>query len=396
MLNARDRRLKDALLRTVDDSGAETLRRYFAQLQYTAAYCVRMLRADSDIEAVVPEVGEDLVIERSDRDELRQVKTRTESVGAWRLPDLLAVLCKQYALRGHFRPGCTFHFVSDRAADPRSRPRGLDCGPLYRLKDVLARSAEGTMTPDEAIELAAFEEALCPEIVRRMAEHGETLTDADALDLLRRTRIETEEPRLREFNWPGDLQRALEDARPGVEYRFRELVAIWEAVVTLVIDRVVNGTSPAGRRLVRADVEGCLQAWGAGPDAAWDAPGATVLERKCLAGGFDTVRVRNFARQRVLAEVALRRLEALGLRQEVDLLAADLSERQAVCLERSADEDAPGPHTLALVKGEVASAVARALGSRVSDDRRQALGEGLLWRETEACYIRWDVPSRAA
>ena len=58
MLNARDLRLKDALLCSiVDDSGAETLRRYFAQLQYTASYCVRMPRADTDIEGVIPEIG---------------------------------------------------------------------------------------------------------------------------------------------------------------------------------------------------------------------------------------------------------------------------------------------------------------------------------------------------
>ena len=397
MLNARDQRLKDALLRALpDDSGADTLRRYFAQLQYTAAYCIRMLRSDTDIEAIVPEVGDDVVVVRVGSEELRQVKTRAESVGAWRFPDVLDILCKQYALRVHFRGGCTFHFVSDQGADPRSRPAKLGCGPLFRLKDVLARSAEGSLEASEQDEMKAFEAALCPEIVRRMRDtHSETLTDEDARGLLHRTRIETEEPRLREFNWPGDLHRALKDARPGTEYRFRELEAIWQSLILLVVGRIVNGSTAADRRIVRDDVVACLSA-SAALVGTWGAAGVTRLERKCLAGGFDAVRVQNFARQRLLSEVTVRQLESLGLSGDLEQLAADLSERQAARLSESVGVALPGPHVLALVKSEVSPAVDQWLGTRVAGPRQQAFGEGVLWRETEACYVRWDVPSVTA
>ncbi|MEM0960925.1 MAG: hypothetical protein AAGK21_00120 [Bacteroidota bacterium] len=395
MLKARDQRLLLSISRELDDTGSDTLRRYFAQVQYTVAYCVRMLRTDSDIVAIYSEYGDDLVVERGGIHELRQIKTRDESRGAWRFPEVMAVLCKQYAVRDHFSPGCTFHFVSNRAADPTSRPRGLGCGPLYRLKDLLLRRLDGALTSEESGELAAFKAALCPEIARRMREdHGEALDVAEALDLLLRTRIETEDPRLREFNWPDELHQTLSELDPERERRLPELKSIWEAIALLVVRRVINGSTPAERRILRTDVEACLQ------DRAgneWDAmPGGTLLERKCLAGGFDRVRVQNFSRQRLLAAGTLRRLTAVGLTEDAEWLASELSERQAARLEEVGGVGAPGPEALRLVKPELGPAVERAFGTRVPERQRQSLGEGILWEETQRCHVRWDVPPTAA
>ena len=47
-----------------DDSGAGAFRRFFAQVEYTAFWCIRMLRPDEDIEAVAPESYEDVLVVR--------------------------------------------------------------------------------------------------------------------------------------------------------------------------------------------------------------------------------------------------------------------------------------------------------------------------------------------
>jgi len=37
-------RIKEQVLREFGDHGADTLERYFAQIEYTAFWCIRMLR----------------------------------------------------------------------------------------------------------------------------------------------------------------------------------------------------------------------------------------------------------------------------------------------------------------------------------------------------------------
>ena len=93
------KRLNDATLSLLDDSGAKTLRLYLRQVQYTTFLCVQMLRDATRIEAVIPEGGEDTVAVRGGVEELYQVKTRAESVGMWTLREALAVICRQYSLR---------------------------------------------------------------------------------------------------------------------------------------------------------------------------------------------------------------------------------------------------------------------------------------------------------
>src|SRR5574341_2612377 len=95
-------RIKEQVLREFDDHGADTLERYFAQIEYTAFWCIRMLRDGEEIEAVIPEGVEDVVVIRRGIHELHQVKTRDESQGPWTSVQVLPILCQQYKRRNAF------------------------------------------------------------------------------------------------------------------------------------------------------------------------------------------------------------------------------------------------------------------------------------------------------
>ena len=393
------KRLNDATLSLLDDSGAKTLRLYLRQVQYTTFLCVQMLRDATRIEAVIPEGGEDTVAVRGGVEELYQVKTRAESVGMWTLREALAVICRQYSLRRSFGPTCTFHFVSDQGADPKEKPRGLP-GALFRLKDVLRRL--GKLSDAQADLLAQFETALCPLIVEMLAEHhNDTLSVAEALDLLHRTRIQTGETRLNEYNWPGDLQSALRERLPGHTFDYDDLLRNQSRVQALVIDRTANELTIEERTIRRTDVMECCQPSGSSalPGSDWDAfPGKNRLEQKCHAGGFETERILNFTRRKLLTRVTLRELDIVGRSSDVDQLATYLSEKQRESLEDAIARGhtaSPGPAALRLLKGELAQAVRRYFPAGVPEGHDDDFAEGLLWRETERCYLNWGVSDAA-
>src|SRR5438105_1585594 len=95
-------KIKAQVLRDFGDTGADTLERYFAQIEYTAYWCIRMLLPAESIACVIPEGVEDLVIGRNAVTELHQVKTRDESQGPWSTADVIPILCQQYHRRKAF------------------------------------------------------------------------------------------------------------------------------------------------------------------------------------------------------------------------------------------------------------------------------------------------------
>lgn len=393
------KRLHDATLSVLDDSGAKTLALYLRQVQYASFLCVQMLRDASKIEAVIPEGGEDIVAIRGGVEELYQIKTRAESVGMWTLREALDVICRQYSLRRSFGPTCTFHFVSDQGAHPKEKPVGLP-GALFRLKDLLRRRA--TLDDVSAELLRRFELALCPLIVQKLAaDHDDTLSEQEALDLLHRTRIQTGETRLREYNWPGDLQSALAERLPGHALDYDDLLRTQGRIQALVVDRTINESTIADRTILRADVMACCRPTGSAglPDSGWDAyPGKNRMEQKCYAGGFDAERIRNFTRRTFLTRATLRELDAVGRTSDVDQLATYLSDKQRESLEdviAAGRTAAPGPAALRLLKGELAVAVRRYFPAGVPEGHDDDFAEGLLWRETERCYLNWGVSDAA-
>src|SRR5215475_2687795 len=100
--------LKEQVLREFGDQGADTLDRYFAQFEYTAYWCIRMLVEVEEIEAIIPEGVEDVVIVKRRLNELHQIKTRDESQGSWTTAEVWPILCQQYHRRKAFSRDCCF------------------------------------------------------------------------------------------------------------------------------------------------------------------------------------------------------------------------------------------------------------------------------------------------
>lgn len=395
-------RLHDATFSALDDSGAKTLRLYHRQVQYAAFLCVQMLRDASQIEAVIPEAGEDIVAIRGGVQELYQIKTRSESVGPWTLREALWVICRQYVARSSFGPDCTFHFVSDQCSDPKEKPKGLP-GPLFLFKDLLMQ--RGLLAPEKAALLREYEEALCPLIVERLAnKYEDSLTEAEALNLLRRTRIQTSETRLNEYNWPGELQSALNERLPGHVYDYDDLLRTQSRIWALIVDRTINELTVENRTIRREDVMECCQPGSSTslPTSGWETyPGKNRLEQKCCAGGFEAERILNFTRRKLLTSAVVRQLSVVGRSPDVEQLATYLSEKQRESLEdalREGHTATPGPAALRLLKGELGAAVRRYFKAGVPEGHDDDFAEGLLWRETERCYVNWgvsDVPKAA-
>jgi hypothetical protein len=398
VIRANNRRVRELALRVLDDTGAETLRRYLAQIQYTAFWCIRMLRDAEGIEAVIPEGGEDVVIVRNGCDELRQVKTRAESQGAWTLAEVLPILCQQYHRRSEFSTDCTFHFVSDQGADVKTASR-WGCGTLFRLKEVLELRRTNALLPKEITELAAFEAALIPKVKGSLlADYGETIDEAVARDLLYRTAVETRDTRLQEYDWPSEFQAALRAVLPGQTPTLLDLEAAHAQLLVLVLERIANTTTRAERQISRDDVLGCWLGRYATQGVALNLagiPGETALEKKCVLGGFDPVAIANIARLRVQGDADVRELETLGHRDTVDRLAAALADVQADCLDEEAGGAGAGPlgpRALRRVRPHLPAVVARYFPQAPYGDPEQ-FGVRLLWRETGRCYVRWDRPS---
>lgn len=161
--------IKAQVLREFGDEGADTLARYFAQIEYTAFWCIQMLIDAQGIEAVIPEGVEDVVVIRGDIHELHQIKTRDESQGPWTTADVLPILCQQYNRRNAFLGKCRYYFVSNNMADTKTalknHPNKPHYGSLFRLKTLLAIKHDGqSFNSEEQSEWQQLEEILLPRI----------------------------------------------------------------------------------------------------------------------------------------------------------------------------------------------------------------------------------------
>lgn len=386
-------RLKEKILRELGDQGADTLRRYFAQIQYTVYLCIQMLRDEEEIKAVAPEAIEDIVVIRKGCSEFHQVKTRNESVGSWTFSEVLPILCKQYANRRNF-PNCSFHFVSNQIAD-RKEQRQYG-GSLYNLKYLLDIKHNGDAFTDK--ELKNFEEiknALVPLIQREMAkEYSEMIDDDTAVDLLCRTTIDTECPKL--YN-PGNVEElnfVLERLYPGISHTVRQVSHICDNLILLVIRKIIETDHIQQRFINHVDVLACRNASvisnsieGLDLNAL---PGKTVLEKKTLFGGFDFSELPLLHKQKALAEYFKRYQSNIGRSQDIEQLIVDLLDsqwecRDVICRVNNVQNN-PGPRILAMLRPKLNSIMQNtAFGKGVNN----SLCLGLLWGETDNCYAYW-------
>jgi hypothetical protein len=180
-------KIKAQILREFGDHGADTLERYFAQVEYTGYWCIRMLLRTERIIAVIPEGVEDVVVIRGHVHELHQVKTRDEGQGPWTTAEVLPILCKQYYHCTAFDEPCQFHFVSDQMADAKTlHTRADSLGALWRLKRLLDLKADGqTLKTSEDEELEQLEQRLLPKICEFLLQkHDHKIDLATARTLL--------------------------------------------------------------------------------------------------------------------------------------------------------------------------------------------------------------------
>jgi Cap4 dsDNA endonuclease len=393
--------LKEKVLREFGDHGADTLARYFAQIHYTVYWCIRMLRNKEEIEAVIPESGDDLVILQRGTYAFYQVKTRGESRGPWMIADILPILCQQYYRRNMFPSAdCRFHFVSDQMADTKIQKPGA----LYRLKLLLEIAHSGQLSSDELRELKQFEDALCPKIQEIMlSKHGENIDNATATTFFYNTWIETDSRLLSSLGNVFELNETFEEMLPGIpSYTVKQLGEIYDRLVMMVVNKIIKTSHIAERHIYSIDVISCRSEAVNMSNSDYPdldkTPGKTRLDKKARLGGFDPTEIPRFHKQKLLAENIRRRYSSLGMDGELEHLANAILDyhgdcRSDVCRVNGIDKD-PGPRILSMLKPKLALLAERHFPSVKDIDDLFCIG--LLWKQTEDCYAWWHALDSSA
>jgi hypothetical protein len=390
--------IKQQVLRVFGDHGADTVRRFFTQIEYTAYWCIRMLRDAEGIDAVTPEGVEDLVVERRGINELRQVKTRDESQGPWTTADVLPILCQQYHRRKAFAAPCHYHFVSDQMADNKASIE-RSFGRLFRLKFLLDVEHDGqTLTDEEKLELEEIEKTLIPKIRERLSkQHSEDVDEGTALALLHDTWVETDSQAIRNIEKQNlaELEEALAERCPGGSpLTMSNLKEVYVRLVILIARRITEATTLESRRIERDDVMGCRTARFTATDGYPDidtVPGDSLLDKKARLGGFDPTELPRLHKQKALAEWTVRKLKSLGLQELLERLTTAIVDLQGVCRNKVCRQqginDKPGPLILDMLRPELPRLAAGYFPHTEEVDEQFCLG--VLWGETDRCMAWW-------
>jgi hypothetical protein len=392
-------RIKDQVFREYGDHGAETIERYFAQIEYTALWCIRMMADEEQILAVIPEGVEDVVIVRQSGHELHQVKTRSESQGPWTLSEILPILCQQYHRRNAFTPSqCQYVFVSNGLAENK-RTKKSSTTPaitLYQIKHLLEILHDGQeFNTSEAKAFSAIEQFLIPKIQETLREkHNEVnITYADVKEYITRTRIETNSLDLIGGDALEELERNLvQNGYDGPRYTTFQLENIYDRILLMVVRKIIKTKSPEERKITQEEVLQCKTSPLIVGNIDLDkVPGQTVLDKKAYLGGFDITEIPIFSRQRKLADWTWRRLDALGLRRDLDRLTIALLDLQGVCRNSvcriQGVRTQPGPKILEQLRPKILPLAATIIPDQPDVDEQFCLG--IIWNETELCSAWW-------
>jgi len=397
--------VRDRVLREWGDEGAEAVARYWTQIEYIAYWCIRMIRPEEGIEAIVPEFLDDVVVRRRTHDELHQVKTRNESQGPWLIDPILPIICKQWSRRAEFRENCRFFFASNQIADNRRRQGPASRASLYRLKHLLQIvQQDEPLQPEEQTELDAVLRSLTGSVQTCMRDkHGETLDEETIRSLLLRTHIETES---RLVHHPYDdedecshfalceLAETLDHEYPlGQARGLYEAKRVYERLLLLIVHKIRTKGKADERRITPHEVADCRVApmpIAGQPLDLDNVPGETVLDKKAYLGGFTDPRRLAMRKEVALAECTKREVAATGDGQRLDRLTAALLDEQITCWEtlKVSPVDDIGPRALAALRSRFPAITEKYFPS---DSRVDTLFcQGLLWIETGLCRARWD------
>jgi len=389
-------RIKELTLREFDDTGADTLEKHWAQIEYTAYWCLHLLLPQSGIIGVIPEGVDDVTLVRDEGFELHQVKCRDESQSPWTTADVLPILCNQYLRRNAFQKPCMFHFVSDHVADTKTQLRsGVSYGPLYRLKILLdLKHDEQVFTLDEAKEFSALEDVILPRILELLNGKGENVSAEDAKRLLDATWIDTKSTYVRNRPIFDELSNAFIEALPGQPaYSPQQLKEIYSRLLLLIVNKIIKGKSLEERTIRREDVLSC-RVEAIAPEANLpnlnNLPGNTPSEKKALYGGFDSTELPVFARQIRRAQEKQRQLEVLGFHENLEdltlsLLTLQLQHRRQIS--QTYIERCIGPKILHSIQPYLQENINVYFPNLPDVDI--PFCHGVLWKETNECHLWW-------
>jgi hypothetical protein len=389
--------IKEKVLREFGDHGADTLERYFTQIEYTAFWCIRMLYSAEEIEAVIPEVVEDVVVIQRGVYRLHQVKTRDESQGSWTTADVLPILCQQYHRRRAFPGECCFHFISNQMADTKTALRPGSYGPLYRLKNLLEILHDNQeFTSEEQKELIHLKKVLIPKIQETLStKHNDTIDKITAENLLKNTWIQTDSYTMSNHNNLDELEGALSELFPGTPpCTMIQLKNMYDRLILFIVKKIITGKSLEDRRIKTEDVLNCRVASSSeqeGYPNLDNVPGTTPLDKKTRCGGFDPTEIPLFHKQKILAGETERRLRCLDLDDTLDHMITSILDlhrecRHAVCREQGVQQR-PGPTILAKLRPQLGQLTQRFIPKLGRIDEQFCLG--ILWQQTNLCVVWW-------
>lgn len=393
--------VKELLLRLFDDTGADTFAKHWAQIEYTAYWCIRMVLPEAKISGVIPEGIEDVTIIRNEHYELHQVKCRDESQPPWTTADILPILCGQYHRRHAFLHPCKFHFVSDHVADNKTlfKP-GVSYGPLYRLKMLLEIKHSGQeFTPAELAEFTELEaEVICriKEILK--IKYNEQVDDKIASTLLHRTWIDTKSPYLRTQPLYDELSAVFLTTFPGQPAcTMPQLHEIYLRILGLIVNKITTGKTLEDRTIRRDDILNCRSATITPEHGLPDLsrlPGNSRMEKKALYAGFDVTELPLLALLRLKADSKRRKLESLGLSEKVEELVLILMIWQQKCrraLSKTHTQLQIGPEILEMVQSDICAHLPPYFSDLNEVD--ELFCQGLIWQATNDCHLWWHRPA---
>lgn len=389
--------VKELLLRQFDDTGADTFAKHWAQIEYTAYWCIQMVLPQAKINGVIPEGIEDVTIIRDGHYELHQVKCRDESQPPWTTAETLPILCGQYHRRHAFSHPCEFHFVSDHLADNKTQFKpGVSYGPLYRLKTLLEIKHSGQeFTPAELVEFTELE----AEVIFRIKEilktkYNEPVDDEIACSLLHGSWIDTKSPYLRSQPLYDELSSVLLASFPGQPAcTMPQLQDIYRRILSIIVNRIITGKTLEERTIRCNDILNC-RAQAIAPEYGLpdlsQLPGDTRLEKKAIYAGFDVTELPVLALLRLKADSKRRKLETLGLGEKVEELALMLMIGQQSCrraLSKNCTQLQIGPEILEMVQSEIRAHFSTYFSNLNEVD--ELFCQGLIWQATNDCHLWW-------
>ncbi len=390
--------IKEHILRTYNDIGADTLEKYWGQIEYTAYWCTHLLLPNSHLERVIPESIEDVVLDKGTGFELHQVKCRDESRPPWTTAEVIPILCDLYNKRHAFEKDCEYHFVSDHLADTKTELRNGSYGSLQRLKHFLEIfHLDNNFLPKEQEEFNNLKRVVIQKIIDTLSlKFGENNNNfEDGVELLNKTYIDTNSKLVRGRPNLQELAYALEISCLDIQSpNILTLERIYNRLLIHIVEKTIRGTSVDARSITKVEVMNCrnepISVDGKHPNLD-DLPGKTVIEKKAIYAGFHLSEIPIFTRQFIRASEKSRLFSILGLEENVNDFSLALMSKQNYYRREISDERKTigiGPNIYQKIQEDLPTLIQTYLPNVKQAD--EVYGLGLLWKATDECLLWWE------